>query len=198
MTGRMRPISPCSIRAFSRARLAGPCPGTVRECYPRPPATFGNLPFAMPSDRRFSTAAHESGHALVGLSCGLVIHRMHIDDDDVSGGTQFGREDVGRLMLDDQVAVALAGGEAVEIMGCEHVPQQDKEDHALVRATLLRHGIDEHTDAGNARGMAIRKNARAWARVILAPRREKIMELATALSKAGTLDEEQIAALLAS
>jgi len=165
---------------------------------PPPAANFGSLPFAMPSDRRFSTAAHESGHALVGLSCGLVIHRMHIDDDDVSGGTQFGREDVGGLMLDDQVAVALAGGEAVEIIGCEHVPGQAKEDHALVRATLLRHGIDEHTDEGNARGMAIRKNARAWARVILAPRREKIMEFATALSKAGTLDEEQIAALLAS
>ena len=63
---------------------------------------------------------------------------------------------------------------------------------------LLRHGIDEHTAEGNARGMAIRKNARAWARVILAPRHEKIMELATALSKAGTRDEEQIAALLAS
>jgi len=174
------------------------CPGTARESYLRPPANFGNLRFVMPSNRRLSTAAHESGHALVGLSCGLEIHRMHIDDDDVSGGTQFGREDVGRLMLDDQVAVALAGAEAVEIMGCEHVPGQAKEDHALVRATLLRHGIDEHTDEGNARGMAIRKNARAWARVILAPRREKIMELATALSRAGTLDEEQIAALLAS
>jgi hypothetical protein len=123
---------------------------------------------------------------------------MHIDDDDVSGGTQFRREDVGRLMLDDQVAVALAGVEAVEIVGCEHVPGQAWEDHASVRATLLRHGIDEHTDEGNERGIAIRKNARAWAWVILAPRREKIVKLAVALSEAGVLDGEQIAALLAS
>ena len=95
------------------------------------------------------------------------------------------------------MTVTLAGAEAVEIVGCEHVPGQALEDHALVRATLLRHGIDENAAEGEARGKSIRKNARAWAQVILAPRRELITKLATALSEAGKLHEEQIAALLA-
>ena len=149
-------------------------------------------------DLRYNIAVHESGHALVGLSCGLHILGMHIDPDDKSSGTKFRHEDFSRLTLDDQVTVTLAGAEAVEIVGCEHLSGQALEDHALVRGTLLRHGIDENTDEGNARGKGIRKNARAWAQVILAPRRELITKLATALSEAGNLDEEHIAALLAS
>ena len=83
-------------------------------------------------------------------------------------------------------------------MGCEHVPNRPWKTIELVRATLLRHGIDENTAEGSARGKSIRKNARVWAQVILAPRRELIIELATALSEARELDKEQIAALLAS
>jgi hypothetical protein len=63
---------------------------------------------------------------------------------------------------------------------------------------LLRHGIDENTAEGSARGKSIRENARVWAQVILAPLRESIIKLATVLSEAGELDREQIAALLAS
>jgi len=150
----------------------------------------------MPSDSRFSTAVHESGHALVGLSCGLEIHRMHIGDDDVSGGTQFRHEGVGGLTVDDQVAVALAGAEAVEVMGCEHLPEHATEDDELVRAILQRHRVNEYTDEDIDRGIDLRKNARAWARVILASRRESITKLATALSDAGALDGPQITALL--
>ena len=152
----------------------------------------------MLTDLRYSIAVHESGHALVGVGCGLQLGGMHIDPDDESSGTKFRHEDFGRLMLDDQVTVTLAGAEAVDIVGCEHVPGQALEDHALVRATLLRHGIDENTAEGSARGKSIRKNARVWAQVILEPRRESIIELATALSEARELDKEQITALLAS
>jgi len=159
---------------------------------------FGSLRSAMFKDLRYSIAVHESGHALVGLSCGLQIREMRINPDDESSGTKFRHEDFSRLTLDDQVTVTLAGAEAVEIVGCEHVPGQALEDHALVRATLLRRGIDENAAEGKARGNSIRKNARVWAQVILAPRRELITKLATALSEAGKLDEEQIAALLAS
>ena len=148
----------------------------------------------MLTDLRYSIAVHESGHALVGLSCGLHILGMYIDPDDKSSGTAFRDEDFSRLALDDQVTVTLAGAEAVQIVGCEHVSEQALEDHELVRATLLRHGIDENT----ARAKSIRRNARVWAQVILAPRRELITKLATALSEAGKLHEEQIAALLAS
>jgi len=164
-------------------------------------STRGNsVAFAptMLTDLRYSIAVHESGHALVGLSCGLQIREMRINPDDESSGTKFRHEDFSRLTLDDQVTVTLAGAEAVEIVGCEHVPGQALEDHALVRATLLRRGIDENAAEGKARGNSIRKNARVWAQVILAPRRELITKLATALSEAGKLDEEQIAALLAS
>ena len=118
--------------------------------------------------------------------------------DHKSSGTKFLRDDFDHLMLDDQVVVALAGAEAVQIVGCEHLSGQAMEDHHLVRATLLRHGIDENTAEGSARGKSIRKNARVWAQVILAPRRESVIELAAALSEAGELDKEQIAALLAS
>ena len=149
-------------------------------------------------DLRYSIAIHECGHALVGLSCGLHILGMYIDPDDKGSGTKFQHEDFSRLTLDDQVTVTLAGAEAVQIVGCEHLSGQAMEDHHLVRATLLRHGIDENTAEGSARGKNIRKNARVWAWVILAPRRESIIELATALSDAGELDKEQIAALLAS
>ena len=159
---------------------------------------FGSLRSAMFKDLRYSIAIHESGHALVGLSCGLHIFGMYIDPDDKSSGTKFRHEDFSRLTLDDQVTVTLAGAEAVEIVGCEHMSGQALEDHALVRATLLRRGIDENAAEGKARGNSIRKNARVWAQVILAPRRELITKLATALSEAGKLDEEQIAALLAS
>jgi len=159
---------------------------------------FGSLRSAMFKDLRYSIAVHESGHALVGSSCGLHILGMYIDPDDKGSGTKFQHEDFSRLTLDDQVTVTLAGAEAVQIVGCEHLSGQAMEDHHLVRATLLRHGIDESTAEGNARGKSIRKNARAWAQVILAPRRELITKLATALSEAGNLDEEQIAALLAS
>jgi hypothetical protein len=152
----------------------------------------------MLKDLRYSIAVHESGHALVGLSYGLQIRGMHIDPDDKRSGTKFLRDDFDRLMLDDQVVVALAGAEAVQIVGCEHVSGHALEDHELVRATLLRHGIDENTAEGSARGKSIRKNARVWAQVILAPRRELITKLATALSEAGELDKEQIASLLAS
>ena len=152
----------------------------------------------MLKDLRYSIAVHESGHALVGLSCGLQIRGMHIDPDDKGSGTEFRHEDFRRLPLDDQVTVTLAGAEAVEIVGCEHVSGQALEDHALARATLLKHGIDEDTAEGDARGKGIRKNARAWAQVILAPRRELIIKLAAALSEAGKLDEEQIATLLTS
>ena len=152
----------------------------------------------MLTDLRYSIAVHESGHALVGLSCGLHILGMHIDPDYKSSGTKFQGDDFSRLTLDEQVTVTLAGAEAVEIAGCEHVSGQALEDHALVRATLLRRGIDEKTADGETRGKRIRKNARAWAQVILAPRRDLITKLATALSEAGKLDEEQIAALLAS
>ena len=72
--------------------------------------------------------------------------------------------------------------------------KQALEDVELVRATLLRHGIDENTAQGSAWGKSIRKNARVWAQVILEPRRESIIKLATALSEAGTLDKQQIAA----
>jgi hypothetical protein len=147
---------------------------------------------------RYSIAVHESGHALAGSSYGLQIRGMHIDPDNKSSGTKFLRDDFDRLMLDDQLVVALAGAEAVQIVGCEHVSGQALEDNELVRATLLRHGIDENTAEGSARGKIIRKNARVWAQVILAPRRESIIELAMALSEAGELDNEQIAALLAS
>jgi hypothetical protein len=152
----------------------------------------------MLKDLRYGIAVHESGHALVGLSFGLQIRGMHIDPDDKGSGTKFRHGDFSRLTLDDQVTVTLAGAEAVEIVGCEHMTGQALEDHALVRATLLRRGIDENTAEGNARGKATRKNARAWAQVILAPRRELITRLAATLSEAGKLDEEQIAALLAS
>ena len=157
-----------------------------------------NRPDNLAPDLRYSIAVHESGHALVGLSYGLQIRGMHIDPDHESSGTKFLREDFDHLMLDDQVVVGLAGAEAVQIVGCEHVAKQALEDVELVRATLLRHGIDENTAQGSARGKGIRKNARVWAQVILAPRRESIIELATALSEAGELDKEQIAALLAS
>ena len=123
---------------------------------------------------------------------------MRIDPDHKSSGTKFLRDDFDHMMLDDQVVVALAGAEAVQIVGCEHVSEQALEDSELVRATLLRHGIDENTAEGSARGKSIRKNARVWAQVILAPRRESVIELAAALSEAGELDKEQIASLLAS
>ena len=152
----------------------------------------------MLKDFRYSIAVHESGHALTGLSYGLQIRGMHIDPDDKSSGTSFLRDDFDRLMLDDQVVVALAGAEAVQIVGGEHVSEQALEDHKLVRARLLRHGIDENTAEGSARGKSIRENARVWAQVILTPRRESIIKLATALSEAGELDKEQIAVLLAS
>ena len=157
-----------------------------------------NRPDNLAPDLRYSISVHESGHALVGLSYGLQIHGMHIDPDHKSSGTKFLRDDFDHLMLDDQVVVALAGAEAVQIVGCEHVTEQALEDHELVRTTLLRHGIDENTAEGGARGKSIRKNARVWAHVILDPRRESIIELATALSEARELDKEQIAALLAS
>ena len=157
-----------------------------------------NRPDNLAPDLRYSISVHESGHALVGLSYGLRIRGMRIDPDHKSSGTKFLRDDFDHLMLDDQVVVALAGAEAVQIVGCEHVSEQALEDSELVRATLLRHGIDENTAEGSARGKSIRKNARVWAQVILAPRRESIIELATALSEAGELDKEQIAALLAS
>ena len=85
----------------------------------------------MLTDLRYSIAVHESGHALVGLSYGLQIRGMHIDPDDKSSGTKFLHDDFNRLMLDDQVIVALAGAEAVEIVGCEHVSGQALEDHAV-------------------------------------------------------------------
>ena len=163
---------------------------TFREAFTRP----DNLA----PDFCYSIAVHESGHAVVGLSYGLQIRGMRIDPDHKSSGTKFLRDDFDHLMLDDQVVVALAGAEAVQIVGCEHVSEQALEDNQLVRATLLRHGIDENTAEGSARGKSIRKNARVWAQVILAPRRESVIELAAALSEAGELDKEQIAALLAS
>ena len=159
---------------------------------------FDNLRSAMFKDLRYNIAVHESGHALVGLSCGMHILGMHIDPDDKGSGTKFRGDDFSRLMLDEQVTVTLAGAEAAEIVGCEHVSGQAMEDHALVRATLLRRGIDERTADGEARGKSIRKNARAWAQVILAPRRELIIKLAAALSEAGKLHEARIAALLTS
>ena len=157
-----------------------------------------NRPDNLAPEFRYSIAVHESGHALVGLSYGLQIRGMHIDPDHESSGTKFLRDDFDHLMLDDQVVVGLAGAEAVQVVGCEHVSGQAMEDHHLVRATLLRHGIDENTAEGNARAKSIRKNARVWAQVILAPRRELITKLAAALSEAGKLDEEQIATLLTS
>ena len=126
-------------------------------------STRGNsVAFAptMLTDLRYSIAIHESGHALVGLSCGLHIFGMYIHPDDKSSGTKFRHEDFSRLTLDDQVTVTLAGAEAVQIVGCEHLSGQAMEDHHLVRATLLRHGIDENTAQGSARGKSIRKNAR--------------------------------------
>jgi hypothetical protein len=63
----------------------------------------------MLKDLRYSIAVHESGHALVGLSCGLKIREVHIDPDDKSSGTKFHHEDIGRLTLDDHVTVTLAG-----------------------------------------------------------------------------------------
>jgi len=56
----------------------------------------------MLTDLRYSIAVHESGHALVGLSCGLQIRGMYIDPDDKSSGTKFRNEDFSRLTLDDQ------------------------------------------------------------------------------------------------
>ena len=106
---------------------------------------FGSLRSAMFKDLRYSIAVHESGHALVGSSCGLHILGMYIDPDDKSSGTKFRNEEFSRLTLDDQVTVTLAGAEAVQIVGCEHLSGQAMEDHHLVRATLLRHGIDENT-----------------------------------------------------
>jgi len=44
-------------------------------------------------DLRYSIAIHESGHALVGLSCGLHIFGMYIDPDDKNSGTKFRHED---------------------------------------------------------------------------------------------------------
>ena len=111
-----------------------------------------NRPDNLAPDLRYSIAVHESGHALVGLSYGLQIRGMHIDPDHESSGTKFLREDFDHLMLDDQVVVGLAGAEAVQIVGCEHVSEQALEDSELVRATLLRHGIDENTAEGSARG----------------------------------------------
>jgi len=105
-------------------------------------------------DPRYSIAIHESEHALVGLSCGLHILEMYIDPDDTSSGTKFRDESSSRLTLDDQLTVTLAGSEAVHIMDCEHVSEQAWADHALARVTLLRHGIDENTEDGNARGKA--------------------------------------------
>ena len=143
----------------------------------------------MLTDLRYSIAVYESGHALVGLSCGLQIRGMHIDPHDKGSGKNSGTR-TSVAPLDDQVTVTLAGAEAVEIVGCEHVPGQALEDHALVRATLLRRGIDENAAEGNARAKSIRKNERVWAQVILALRRELITKLATALSEAGKLDEK--------
>jgi hypothetical protein len=77
-------------------------------------------PDKMAADLRYSVAVHESGHALVGLSYGLQIREMHIDPADKRRGTKFLHDDLDRLMLDDQVVVALAGVEAVQIVGCEH------------------------------------------------------------------------------
>ena len=61
----------------------------------------------MLKDLRYSIAVHESGHALVGVSCGLQLGGMHIDPDDKSRGTKFRHEDFSRLTLDDQVTITL-------------------------------------------------------------------------------------------
>ena len=73
---------------------------------------LGSLRSAMFKDLRYNIAVHESGHALVGLSCGLHILGMYIDPDDKSSGTKFLHQDFSRLTLDDQVTVTLAGAEA--------------------------------------------------------------------------------------
>jgi hypothetical protein len=65
----------------------------------------------------------------------------------------------------------LAGAEAVEIVSCKHLPGQALEDQRKVKVFAPM---------------------RARAQVNVAPRRELITKLATALSEAGKLDESRL------
>ena len=73
---------------------------------------------------RFSTAAHEVGHALVAHHFGIPVGNMkiNIDGDVWAGSAAIGN--AGHLPLIEQMAVCVAGLEAQDLLNCEPPPAE--------------------------------------------------------------------------
>lgn len=126
-----------------------------------------------------STCVHEAGHAVVGWHYGLRIRKMRVDN--FVGNEGHSKISCARHRdLEDQVAIWLAGYEAVELWGCGHVPKGDSADQKQVRELLQSRGIDEHS----RNGMAVRDDARRRSREVLKQHQAKIGQLASALMEA--------------
>jgi hypothetical protein len=131
---------------------------------------------ALDPDSFRSTCIHEAGHAVVGWHYRLPIGEIWVDD---FVGTDGGTDIAGAscLALEDQVAIWLAGFEAVEVIGCGQVPDGDRADRGEIAKLFAQYAVD-------GSGTAVCSEARSRARRVLERHRDKIERLATALSEA--------------
>jgi hypothetical protein len=142
----------------------------------------------MTSIVRYSTAVHEAGHAIVAASYGLRVVRMWIDPGDRSGGARSSSPC--HLEPVDQIAIHRAGRVAQNLTGCEPLPGASDCDMNQMFKVFMKYNVDD-----DARG-PVRQEAGARAHAILDARRERLIEVATALAQAGELNEPRIVELL--
>ena len=134
--------------------------------------------------KRWPTAVHEAGHAIVATAVGLTIECLVISsEDNTAGCTRI--ECAENLNIVDQIAVTIAGAVAQSLMNAESHDLASFGDEARIR-TLV-------DDLEPAEGERIRNEGAARAGDILTSSRSQLTSVAAALATKKRLSGEEFA-----
>jgi archaellum biogenesis protein FlaJ (TadC family) len=126
---------------------------------------------------RQGAAVHEAGHAVAAWALGLAIRELRISND---GDGTSRIENPTHLPLLQQIALAAAGMEAVELLQASPRPEAGLSDAAKI-LDLLQHWPEEEREHMQSRG-------HECARQILADHIDLLTRLSNALFQWGLLD----------
>jgi ATP-dependent Zn protease len=136
------------------------------------------------NDKRHAAAAHEAGHAVVGLALGLDIVEVWIDDNGY-GQTRFSADSPELL---DHLTLAAAGGMANRAFDIEAPTDMLANDHTKITSLLA--GRSEDEDA------RLRVAGRKRARELLTPNLALLRAVANELETVGKIDHARLEELV--
>jgi hypothetical protein len=134
---------------------------------------------------RYSSACHESGHALVAWYFRLRVLAMQVDDKG-RGHTKVVKRR--GLPIEPQLTIIVAGSMAVHLAEARHLTNSAQADHLMLICKLAK--------IAEAERERHRADAHKRARAILEPRLNRLKFMAAKLATRGEISEREIEELL--